>query len=283
MKINIISLADISNTIMQSLMLVLIPNYCIEQRYKNSKLKQSFKLLGNENANNSNGLNNLNDYETVDFENYNLFKVSNDEDKFYYACYGTILSLDRNESKKIVTDTNQLIINGNIYSIKENSLYVDDINHKDNQKIFELNGNLNYSYPFPNLDSTYSEFDILMADNSKIFIKPYFYYDIKQKKGVIIDHLRKYGEDENFTSLSICNNKYVFTYTKTIVITDKNFNILKEINPGNCISPPVVIEDKLYFQITSITNARDLEFEKPDYYYLDIDDYKITKIYQSES
>lgn len=39
MKINIISLADISNTIMQSLMLVLIPNYCIEQRYKNSKLK----------------------------------------------------------------------------------------------------------------------------------------------------------------------------------------------------------------------------------------------------
>ncbi len=34
MKINIISLADISNTIMQSLMLVLIPNYCIEQRYK---------------------------------------------------------------------------------------------------------------------------------------------------------------------------------------------------------------------------------------------------------
>ena len=213
-------------------------------------------------------INNLSDYETVDFENYEISKASNDEDKFYYYCCGITISLDKNENKKVAATKDESILNNNRYYRIDNQLFVSDFNYKNQQEIYKLND---------------KSLDVILADNDKIFIEPYIYYDVKQKKGFTVNHLKKYCEDENFTSLSICNNKYVFTFTKTMIITDKNFNVLKEIKPGNCIGPPVVIEDKLYFETTEHPNARDLEFEKPDYYYLDIDDYKITKIYQSES
>lgn len=220
-------------------------------------------------------INNLSDYETVDFENYEISKASNDEDKFYYYCCGITLSLDKNEDKKVAASKGEYIFNNNRYYRVDDKLFVSGIDYKNQQEVFKLNDINSESYSSP--------FGVVLADNSKIFIDPFIYYDVDQKKGFAIDHLKKYGEDENFTSLSICNNKYVFTFTSIMVITDKDFNVLKEIYPGNCISPPVVIEDKLYFQVTDIPNARDLEFEKPDYYYLDIDDYKITKIYRSES
>lgn len=39
MKLNIISLSDLINTLMQSLMFVLIPNYCTKSKHKNSKIR----------------------------------------------------------------------------------------------------------------------------------------------------------------------------------------------------------------------------------------------------
>ncbi|MEN8077204.1 ATP-binding protein [Clostridioides difficile] len=45
MQIDIINLADIINTIIQSLMMILIPNYCTEYRNKNSKLKLLFLVV----------------------------------------------------------------------------------------------------------------------------------------------------------------------------------------------------------------------------------------------
>lgn len=45
MGIDIISLADIINTIIQSIMLILIPNYCTKYRNENSKLKLMFFIV----------------------------------------------------------------------------------------------------------------------------------------------------------------------------------------------------------------------------------------------
>ncbi len=231
-------------------------------------------------------INNLNDYETKDLENFQILNVSNDKDAFYYYCFGKILCLDKNEGKKIVANSDQLIMNHCIFDVHNEMLDVINIDRKDGSTVFSLDG-MSYHPPFsyPMYEYiTLSDFDIILADNSKIFIKPYFYYDVKQKKGVVVDHLKKYS-DEDFVSLSICDNKYVYTYSKNMIITDKNFNILKEINFENFIGPPIAIEDKLYFQDTAKLNPRGdyQSYYNPNYYYLDIDDYKITKIYQSES
>lgn len=58
---------------------------------KNSKLKQSFKLLGNENANNSNGLNNLNDYE-FEFGDYIAIEGLTEASKKCARINGTVVN-----------------------------------------------------------------------------------------------------------------------------------------------------------------------------------------------
>lgn len=100
---------------------------------KNNKLKQSFKLLGNENANNSNGLRNLNGYE------------------FEFGDYIAIEGLTE-ASKKCAR------INGTVVNAKEN--YVNGVENIDNIQ------NVRFKFTDVGLESVYNEAPKITIDKT---------------------------------------------------------------------------------------------------------------------
>lgn len=100
---------------------------------KNSKLKQSFKLLGNENANNSTGLNNLNGYE------------------FEFGDYIAIEGLTE-ASKKCAR------INGTVVNAKES--YVNGVEHIDNIQ------HVRFKFTDVGLESVYNEAPKITIDKT---------------------------------------------------------------------------------------------------------------------